>query len=127
MSDIKTKEKVKGVRALDKSKELGQRMKSGLVRTKQKVDDLTDDGQITAEEYANDRMQETAGSAAEHTASGARTTVQYGKDACRHHREKVRAKQEAQTTPEYQRPMGEKTGVQQQQRTARKPGQLTQA
>ena len=66
MSDIKTKEKVKGVRALDKSKELGQRMKSGLVRTKQKVDDLTDDGQVTAEEYANDRMQEMGGSAAEH-------------------------------------------------------------
>ena len=66
MSDIKTKEKVKGVRALDKSKELGQRMKSGLVKTKQKMDDLTDDGQVTAEEYANDRMQEMAGSAAEH-------------------------------------------------------------
>ena len=33
MSDIKAKEKVKGVRALDKSKELGQRMKSGLFRT----------------------------------------------------------------------------------------------
>ena len=48
------------------SKELGQRMKSGLVRTKQKVDDLTDDGQVTAEEYANDRMQEMGGSAAEH-------------------------------------------------------------
>ena len=61
MSDIKTKEKVKGVRALDKSKALGQRMKSGLVRTKQKVDDLTDDGQITAEEYAGDKVQEMAG------------------------------------------------------------------
>ena len=53
MSDIKTKEKVKGVRALDKSKELDQRMKSGLVRTKQKMDDLTDDGRVAAEEYAN--------------------------------------------------------------------------
>ena len=127
MSDIKTKEKVKGVRALDKSKELGQRMKSGLVKTKQKMDDLTDDGQVTTEEYANDRMQEMAESAAEHTASGARTTVQHGKDACRHHREKVKAKQEAQAAPEYQRPMRERAGTQQQQRTVRKPGQPTQA
>ena len=81
MSDIKTKEKVKGVRALDKSKELGQRMKSGLVKTKQKMDDLTDDGQVTAEEYAGDKAQEMAGSAAEHTASGAKATIQHGKDA----------------------------------------------
>lgn len=56
-------------------------MKSGLVRTKRKVDDLTDDGQVTAEENANDQMQEMAGNAAEHTASGAKTTVQHGKDA----------------------------------------------
>ena len=127
MSNIKTKEKVKGVRALDKSKELGQRMKSGLARAKQKMDDLTDDGQVTAEEYANDQMQEMAGSAAEHTASGAKATVQHGKDAYRHHREKVNAKQEAQTAPEYQHPMGERVGAQQQQRTARKPVQPTQA
>ena len=127
MSDIKTKEKVKGVRALDKSKELGQRMKSGLVRTKQKMDDLTDNGQITAEEYANDRMQEMAGSAAEHTASGAKATVRHGKDAYRHHREKVKTKQAAQTVPEYQRPMRKRAGAQQQQRTVREPGQPTQA
>ena len=127
MSDIKTKEKVKGVRALDKSKELGQRMKSGLVKTKQKMDDLTDDGQVTAEEYANDRMQEMAGSAAEHTASGAKATIQHGKDAYCHHCENAKAKQEAQAAPEYQRPMRERAGTQQQQRTVRKPGQPTQA
>ena len=64
---IKTREVKHDIKALHKAAEMAKSMKQAAVRTKDQVQNLTDDGQITPEEYAEDRMRY----AAEDTASEA--------------------------------------------------------
>ena len=57
---IKTREVKHDIKALDKSAEMAKRMKRALVRTKDQVQNLMDDGQITPEEYAEDKLRYSA-------------------------------------------------------------------
>lgn len=104
MSEIKTRENVKGIKALDKSVDLGQRMKNSLVKTKDRVQSMAEDHHGSAEEYASDKVEELEGEAVSRTTDGVQNTVQRGKDAYKRHREAKR-----QETPDYQRPMREQT------------------
>ena len=46
MSNIKTRESVKDIKVLDKAAVASERMKTALVRSKDQVENLMDDGQV---------------------------------------------------------------------------------
>lgn len=56
MKDIKIKGS-RGNRIVDESADLASKMKQGLVRSKDQFQDLSDDGQVTPEEYAQDKIK----------------------------------------------------------------------
>lgn len=60
MSKIKTRESVKDIKAIDKAAVVSQRMKNALVRSKDQVENLMDDGQVTPSEYAEDKIKYAA-------------------------------------------------------------------
>lgn len=61
MADIKTKDAVKGtIKTIDKAAIAGQRMKQAYVQTKEKAEHSTHAQENSAEEYAADRMEDSA-------------------------------------------------------------------
>ena len=76
MPDIKTKETVRDIKVLDRSRIVSEHMKKALIHAKDTAQNLMDDGQITPEEYASDRIkyaaQEAANSAGNAVSSGMR-------------------------------------------------------
>ena len=56
-SKIKTREKGKDIKVLDKSAVVGQRMKSAFIRSKKNAEALMDDRQATPNEYAADKTE----------------------------------------------------------------------
>ena len=76
-SKIKTREKGKDIKVLDKSAVVGQRMKSAFIRSKKNAEALMDDRQATPNEYAVDKTElaadDLAHDAANVAASGTKT------------------------------------------------------
>ena len=60
VSDIKTKETVKDIKALDRSAAALRKVKRATVRTKDQIENLIDDGQVTPSEYAEDQVKYAA-------------------------------------------------------------------
>lgn len=60
MKDIKTKESKKDIRVLDKSANLSTKMKKGLARTKDQAKNLSNDGQASPSEYAENNIRYSA-------------------------------------------------------------------
>ena len=91
MSKIKTRETVKDIKVLDKAAVAGERMKDAFIRTKDTVQNLSDDGQVSPTEYAEDKIQYAAQDVAEDTgravSSGTKKAVNKDKEAYRQHRE----------------------------------------
>jgi len=99
--DIKTREVKHDIKALDKAAEMAKSMKQAAVRTKDQIQNLTDDGQITPEEYAEDRMryaaEDTASEAGQQTKKAARKAKNKIEDKVqRHHEKKQQEKLEKQ-------------------------------
>ena len=63
MKDIKTKESKKDIKTLNRAAVLAKVTKNATVRTKDQVQNLSDDGQITPDEYAEDKIKYMAESA----------------------------------------------------------------
>ena len=68
MPKIKTREKVQGIKTLDKAAVAGERMKEAYIRSKEEVTNLTDDRSENPNAYAGDKVQRVAENAAEDTA-----------------------------------------------------------
>ncbi len=104
MGKIKTREAVKDIKLLDKSSIVGQRMKDAFVRTKDTAQNLSDDGQVSPSEYAEDKIQYAAEDIAQDTgravSSGAKKAVGKGKEAYHQHREIKKAEKVAQKPPD---------------------------
>ena len=85
MPKIKTRETHRDIKVLDKASVAGERMKNAFIRSKDTAKNLADDGQITPEEYAEDRVQYAAEDIAHdvgHTAaSQGKKLVERGRDA----------------------------------------------
>lgn len=98
MGKIKTKETVKDIKALDKTVDASTRMKETFVRTKERTQSLNDDGQNSANEYAENRvesgMRDTAYDVAHGAKDGTKNTVRKGKDAYRQHMEAKKVEQQ---------------------------------
>ena len=75
MKDIKTKESIKDIKALDKAAGLAKVTKNATVHAKQQVQNLTDDARITPDEYAEDKVKYMAETVAEGTGKAAKQTV----------------------------------------------------
>lgn len=105
MSKIKTREKGKDIKVLDKSAVVGQRMKSAFIRSKRNAAALMDDRQATPSEYAEDKVEFAADDLAHDTAnvavSGTKTVVRQGRKLFQRQREKRAAeKRRENTAPE---------------------------
>ena len=102
-SKIKTREKGKDIKVLDKSAVVGQRMKSAFIRSKKNAEALMDDRQATPNEYAVDKTElaadDLAHDAANVAASGAKTAVRQGRKLFQRQREKWAAEKRHENTP----------------------------
>ena len=112
MSKIKTREKGKDIKVLDKSAVVGQRMKNAFIRSKRNAAALMDDRQATPSEYAEDKVEFAADDLAHDTAnvavSGTKTAVRQGKNLFQRQREKREAeKRRKNTAPTEQAPAPE--------------------
>ena len=112
MSKIKTREKGKDIKVLDKSAVVGQRMKSAFIRSKRNAAALMDDRQATPSEYAEDKVEFAADDLAYDTAnvavSGTKTAVRQGRNLFQRQREKRAAeKRRENITPTEQAPAPE--------------------
>jgi hypothetical protein len=97
MSKIKTRETVKDIKVLDKAGEMSKHMKDAFIRAKDTAENLSDDGQISPSEYAEDKIkyaaEDTAHDVSHAASSGTKKAVSKGKDAYRQHREAKSTKQ----------------------------------
>ncbi len=112
MSKIKTREKGKDIKVLDKSAIVGQRMKNAFIRSKRNAAALMDDRQATPSEYAEDKVEFAADDLAHDTAnvavSGTKTAVRQGRKLFQRQREKRAAeKRRENTAPTEQAPAPE--------------------
>jgi len=75
MKDIKTRESKRDIKTLDRAAGLARVTKNTAVRTKDQVQNLSDDGQITPDEYAEDKIKYMAERAVEDTGKATRKTA----------------------------------------------------
>lgn len=113
MKTIKTRDKVKNIKILNKSANLSMRMKDSFVRTKDKAEETQDPRHASPAEYATDSIQDKAQGAA-HEASrhlpNPRKKAQRSIDRAKGHFEEARR----------QRPEERKRAAEQAQKTAHK-------
>lgn len=106
MSKIKTKESVKDIKVLDKAAVASERMKTALIRSKDQMQNLMDDGQVSPSEYAEDKIKYAAEDVVDRVrhdaSSGAKKAVNKGKEAYREHREEKRIQKNEERVRKYE-------------------------
>ena len=106
MSKIKTKESVKDIKVLDKAAVASERMRTALIRSKDQMQNLMDDGQVSPSEYAEDKLRYAAEDVADRVghdvSSGAKKAVNKGKEAYREHREEKRIQKNEERVRKYE-------------------------
>ena len=112
MSRIKTREKGKDIKVLDKSAVVGQRMKNAFIRSKRNAAALMDDRQTTPNEYAEDKVEFAADDLVHDTTnvavSGTKSAVRQGRKLFQRQREKrASEKRRENTAPTEQLPASE--------------------
>jgi hypothetical protein len=106
LSKIKTKENVKDIKALDKAAVASERMKTVLIRSKDQMQNLMDDGQVSPSEYAEDKLRYAAEDVVDHVghdvSSGTKKAVNKGKEAYREYREEKRIQKNEERVRKYE-------------------------
>lgn len=106
MSKIKTKESVKDIKVLDKAAVASERMKTALIRSKDQMQNLMDDGQVSPSEYAEDKIKYAAEDVVDRVkqeaSSGAKKAFNKGKEAYREHREEKRIQKNEERVKKYE-------------------------
>ena len=106
MSKIKTRESVKDIKVLDKAAVASERMKTALIRSKDQMQNLMDDGQVSPSEYAEDKIKYAAEDVVDRVShdasSGAKKAVNKGKEAYREHREGKRIQKNEERVKKYE-------------------------
>ena len=106
MSKIKTSESVKDIKALDKAAVASERMKTALIRSKDQMQNLMDDGQVSPSEYAEDKIKYAAEDVVDRVrhdaSSGTKKAVNKGKEAFREHREEKRIQKNEERVKKYE-------------------------
>lgn len=100
MPDIKTKDTVRDIKVIDKSDIAKESMKRAAIRAKDTAENLSDDGQVSPSEYAEDNIkymaENTVDDAGHIVKNGTDKAVEKGKDAYRRHREEKKAEKAQQ-------------------------------
>lgn len=100
MPDIKTKDTVRDIKVVDKSAIAKESMKRAAIRAKDTAENLSDDGQVSPSEYAEDNIkymaEDTVDDAGHVVKKGTDKVVEKGKDAYRRHREEKKAEKAQQ-------------------------------
>ena len=110
MKDIKTKESKRDIKILDRAAGLAKVTKNATVRTKDQVQNLADDGQISPDEFAADKAKYMAERVAEDTGKAARQTVKKSYDGGKRiYREIRHSRQEANTIKQTAKSTGKST------------------
>ena len=110
MKDIKTKESKKDIKTLNRVAGLAKVTRNTTVRTKDQVQNLSDDGQISPDEYAEDKIKYMAESAIEDTGKAAKKTVQKTYDGGKRlYKEIRRTRKEADTIKQTTKSTGKST------------------
>ena len=65
MKDIKVKNNTKDIKMLDKAGNLSKVVRNASIRTKDQIQNLSNDGQVTPDEYAEDKIKYMSQSVAE--------------------------------------------------------------
>ena len=90
MADIKTRDSVKDIKALDKANVAGERMKKAFIRSKNTAENLMDDGQVSPSEYAEDKVRYAAEDVVSDTGHAVKRetdkAVDKGREVFREHR-----------------------------------------
>lgn len=106
MSKIKTRESVKDIKVLDKAAVASERMKTALIRSKDQMHNLMDDGQVSPSEYAEDKLRYAAEDVADRVghdvSSGTKKAVNKGKEVYREHREEKRIQKNEERVRKYE-------------------------
>lgn len=95
MKEIKTKDTGKSVSGIDKSSELSSRMKRGLIRTKDHVQNYADDGQVTPEEYAEYKIKYASDDIAGEIAHDSKETVKKTYDGSKRLVQQIKQKRQS--------------------------------
>lgn len=99
MKEIKTKGADKTApRIVDKSSELSSRMKRGLIRAKDNVKNLADDGQVTPEEYAEDKIKYASEDVAGEIAHDSKETIKKTYDGSKSLIQQIKQKRQSGDT-----------------------------
>ena len=105
--------KKKDIKVLDKADNLARTVRTVSIRTKDQIENLSDDGQVTPEEYANDKIKYMAEDAVEDSGrlagKGAKKTYEGGKKL---YKDMRRKRQERQTAEEPIKQTAKSTGKQ---------------
>lgn len=100
MPDIKTKDTVRDIKVIDKSAIARESMKRAAIRAKDTAENLSDDGQVSPSEYAEDNIkymaENTVDDAGHVIKKGTDKAVEKGKDAYRRHHEEKKAEKAQQ-------------------------------
>ena len=105
MSKIKTKESVKDIKVLDKAAVASERMKTALIRSKDQMQNLMDDGQVSPSEYAEDKLampQKMLRIVSVTMFLPVQEAVNKGKEAYREHREEKRIQKNEERVRKYE-------------------------
>ena len=114
MKDIKTKDSAKkDIKVLDKAGNLAKAVRKTAVRSKDQIENLADDGQITPSEYAEDKVKYMAENAVEDSGrlagKGVKKTYESGK---KHYKDMRRKRQERKAGEEPIKQTAKSTGKQ---------------
>ena len=94
MPEIKTRETVKDIKVLDKSKVAAEKMKKAFIRSKDAAENLMDDGQVSPSEYAEDKVKYAAEDVAQDTGNAVKKqadkAVEKGREKHRERRQEKR-------------------------------------
>ena len=100
MPDIKTKDTVRDIKVIDKSAIAKESMKRAAIRAKDTAENLSDDGQVSPSEYAEDNIkymaENTVDDAGHIVKKGTDKAVEKGKNVYRRHREEKKAEKAQQ-------------------------------
>ncbi len=100
MPDIKTKDTVRDIKVIDKSAIAKESMKRAAIRAKDTAENLSDDGQVSPSEYAEDNIkymaENTVDDAGHVVKKETDKAVEKGKDVYRRHREEKKAEKAQQ-------------------------------
>ena len=110
---IKTREVKHDIKALDKSAEIAKSLKQAAIRTKDQARNLMDDGQVTPEEYAEDKLryaaEDTASEAVHQTKKAAQKTKEKVENRIHQRQEKKQEEKLKEKIEEIKNDSGEKS------------------